>query len=228
MTRIHEAIDRFLEHTSSFEAERVFNPWGMNCPLFDNEYSFDTRRENLRMVLSACAFADEVDVWVGRDLGWRGGRRTGVALVDEINLDDYAFSIGLPRLKKATKGPPMRERTATEVHIARERVTRKLFFWNVFPFHPHEDGNPQSNRMHTKKEREIGISLLTSVLKLIPFNRVITIGADATSALQAAEIPCCPVRHPSYGGQKDFHRQIDLHYEISVASSEQRDLFDYS
>ena len=219
------AIDAFLDDLSAYEAARVFNPWTMNCEAVDVENSFGVRRENLHAVLCACADAEEVDVWIGRDLGWRGGRRTGVALVDESSLDDYALSIEVTGLKKATTGPAMRERTATEIHLARARVSRKLFFWNVFPFHPYEDGQPQSNRMHTRRERDVGLAFLTRVLDLLPVGRVVTIGNDATHALQAAEVSCCPVRHPSYGGQKEFHQQVDVHYGIPSIQPSQADLF---
>lgn len=223
--RSRAAINAFLNDLTAYEADRVFNPWTMNCEAVDVEDSFGVRRENLRAVLCACADADEVDVWIGRDLGWRGGRRTGVALVDESSLDDYALSIEVTKLKKATTGPAMRERTATEIHLARARVSRKLFFWNVFPFHPHESGKPQSNRMHTRRERDVGLGFLTAVLALLPVSRVVTIGKDATHAFQATGLSCCSVRHPSYGGQREFHRQIDAHYEISTAQTPQGDLF---
>ncbi len=215
VTRSQGVIDAFLNDLCSYEAERVFNPWTTNCEHADVEDSFSLRRENLRAVLCACAGADQVDVWIGRDLGWRGGRRTGVALVDEYSLDDYAHSIEVAGLTKATAGPVMRERTATEIHLARLRVSRKVFFWNVFPFHPHEAGKPQSNRMHTRREHDVGLAFLTAVLALLPVGRVVTIGNDASSALQAAGIEFSPVRHPSYGGQKDFHQEIDVHYRIS-------------
>ena len=216
VARSRAAIDVFLDDLSAYEAERVFNPWTMNCKAVDVEDSFGVRRENLHTVLCACADAEEIDIWIGRDLGWRGGRRTGVALVDESSLGDYAHSIEATGLRKATTGPAMRERTATEIHLARARVSRKLFFWNVFPFHPHEDGKPQSNRMHSRQERDVGLTFLKRVLDLLPVSRVVTIGNDATQALQANNITCCPVRHPSYGGQKDFHRQVDAHYGISM------------
>lgn len=159
-TRSQAAVDRFLNDLSSFEAERVFNPWAANCRRVDIDQSFSVRLQNLRTVMSACADANEVDVWIGRDLGWRGGRRTGVALVDELSLHAYARSIDASGLAKATVGPAMKERTATEIHLARARVSKKLFFWNVFPFHPHEQDNPCSNRMHTRSEREVGLFFL--------------------------------------------------------------------
>ncbi|MDJ0627606.1 MAG: uracil-DNA glycosylase [Rhodobacter sp.] len=223
--RLRAAIDAFIDELSTYETERVFNPWAMNCEYVDVEVSFTVRRENLRAVLIACAEADEVDVWIGRDLGWRGGRRTGVALVDEASLDGYAQSIEVETLRKATVGPVMRERTATEIHLARSRVSRKLFFWNVFPFHPHESDKPQSNRMHTRRERNVGLDFLTSVLALIPVERVVTIGNDAAKALESVDMAYCTVRHPSYGGQKEFHRQIDSYYGLSHNGELQADLF---
>lgn len=225
VTKPKISVEAFISDLSSYEAERVFNPWTMNCDAVDIETSFAVRCENLRTVLTGCQEADSVDVWVGRDLGWRGGRRTGVALVDEYALDEYALSLDVVGLKKATVGPTMRERTATEINLARARVSRKLFFWNVFPFHPHEEGKPNSNRMHTRREHDVGLLFLKAVLKLLPVTRVVTIGNDATNALRAADVACYPVRHPSYGGQKEFHRQIDAHYNISPIEPEQADMF---
>lgn len=225
VTQSQTEVDAFVDDLATYEADRVFNPWAMNCEAVDVHESFNVRRENLRTVLYACSDVKEIDVWIGRDLGWRGGRRTGVALVDESSLDDYAHSIEVVGLRKATAGPVMRERTATEIHLARARVARKLFFWNVFPFHPHEAGRPQSNRMHTRREREAGLAFLMTVLTLLPVGRIVSIGNDATNALQAIEVACCPVRHPSYGGQREFHRQVDLHYGSQRCEGAQIALF---
>ena len=226
VTRLRGVIDAFINVLSTYKAERVFNPWATNCEHVDVEESFRIRRENLRTVLRACADANEVDIWIGRDLGWRGGRRTGVALVDEPSLGDYATSLEVVELAKATAGPVMRERTATEIHLARARVSRKVFFWNIFPFHPHEADNPQSNRTHTRGEREVGLYYLKAILDLLPVSRILTIGHDATQTLQSINVKCCPVRHPSYGGQKEFHFQVDAHYRLSLKVDEQAGLFD--
>ena len=219
------AIDALLDDLAAYEADCVFNPWAMNCEAVDIEDSFRVRRENLRAVLCACTDAAEIDVWIGRDLGWRGGRRTGVALVDESSLDNYAQSIEVA-LRKATAGPSMRERTATEIHLARGRVSRKVFFWNVFPFHPHEKGKPQSNRMHTRRERDVGLVFLSRIIELLPVGRIVTIGNDATHALETTDLKCYPVRHPSYGGQKEFHREINTHYGVLAEQPTQGDLFE--
>lgn len=222
-----DKVENFVDELSSYSSSKAFNPWNSNCSETDFENSFSVRQENLRSVLHACVDTQDVDVWIGRDLGWRGGRRTGIALVDEASLKNYARSLDLPELVKATAGPVMRERTATEIHLARARISKRIFFWNVFPFHPHEQDRPHTNRMHTRSERETGLYFLMKVLELMPVRRVITIGNDATRAIREAEIQCFPVRHPSYGGQKDFHQQINFHYQIAEALEVQTDMFEH-
>jgi hypothetical protein len=119
----------------------------------------------------------------------------------------------------------MKERTATEVHIARSRVKSKIFFWNVFPFHPHEKGKPFTNRMHTRRERDFGLEFLEMILAILPFDKLVTIGNDAAAAVEHLGCRFSAVRHPSYGGQRDFQTQIDLHYGIDDRGSDQPDLF---
>ena len=218
-------IESFLEELAAFKSLRVFNPWATNCEHADVENSFYVRRNNLRSVMNACTNADAVDVWVGRDLGWRGGRRTGVALVDELTLSKYAKSIGASGISKATAGPVMKERTAAEIHLAQTRVSKKVFYWNVFPFHPHCADSPQSNRSHTRTERDKGLSFLEKVLEILPVERVIAIGNDASRAMRSINVACSSVRHPSYGGQRQFHRQLDAHYGIPTDESSQKTFF---
>lgn len=218
-------LDEFLDHLVSFESDMFFNPWRDNCLRYDSKYSNQVRLRNLKSILFASAECECIDLWIGRDLGWRGGRRTGVPLVDECSLTAYGHSLEIDTLTKATIDLPMKERTATEVHLARARVARKIFFWNVFPFHPHESGNSLSNRMHTRSERKFGEEILTTILELLPFERVISIGKDANDALSSFGIDCRPVRHPSYGGQKEFHQQINDHYEIEAEDNRQPSLF---
>jgi hypothetical protein len=97
--------------------------------------------------------AAEVEcVWLGRDCGYRGGRRTGIALPDELHLDALQHHLGIDGIAKATVGSPITERTATHVWKAILEVNAKVFLWNIFPFHPFEPGNPMSNSRHTARE----------------------------------------------------------------------------
>ncbi|WP_439952990.1 hypothetical protein, partial [Escherichia coli] len=83
------------------------------------------------------ALAGGVDsIWIARDLGYRGGRRTGLALTDEAHLSAHAGLYGQLPLARATRGPAMTERTATVIWQVLRDLRRPIFLWNVFPLHP--------------------------------------------------------------------------------------------
>jgi hypothetical protein len=50
-------------------------------------------------------------MWIARDLGYRGGRRTGVPLADDVHLPLVGQLLGGVELQRATKGPLIAERT---------------------------------------------------------------------------------------------------------------------
>lgn len=220
--------NEFLDALTSHDLPDVFNPWRQNCDRFDTIESKYIRLQNLGLVIERCLQLEQVDLWIGRDLGWRGGRRTGVAFVDEINIEKYGQSLGIGSLQKATIGKPIQERTATEISNALERVSGNVFFWNVFPYHPHEKDDPFTNRMHTTSERKIGGDLLLKLISTINFRSIIAVGNDASAMVKKIGIDCHCVRHPSYGGKKKFHSQIDSCYNIKPLQSTQTSLFDDS
>ncbi len=94
-------------------------------------------------------------IWIGRDLGYRGGRRTGLALTDDIHLADHAKWWGI-EVMRPTVGTPVAERTAAVIWGILSNISSPVFLWNVFPLHPHEQGEEFSNRAHNAKERKIG------------------------------------------------------------------------
>ncbi|WP_127145253.1 uracil-DNA glycosylase [Pelagibacterium montanilacus] len=212
---VAKELDIFLECLLSYTPLDSFNPWREICEQSDSADSHTIRLNNLTRVLEACLTDGEVDIWMGRDLGWRGGRRTGVPLVDELTLSSYGRSLRASPLQKATVDRPMKERTATEIELARRSVGAKVFFWNVFPYHPHEQGSPLSNRMHTRQEKELGREIFDLLVAFLPVRRFIAIGNDAANALDNWGFDVLSVRHPSYGGQRDFHRQVEGHYGIA-------------
>ena len=143
-------------------------------------------------------------IWVARDLGYRGGRRTGVPLTDEVHLDVVGRLLGGISLRRATRGPAVAERTAAVVWKVLARIEQPVVLWNVFPFHPHEPDDPFSNRCHTAAERERTLPLLKILIDMFEPERLVAIGRDAQLALKDLDIPVTTVRHPSYGGQSEF------------------------
>ncbi|WP_448255313.1 uracil-DNA glycosylase [Ottowia oryzae] len=90
----------------------------------------------------------------------------------------------------------------------------RIFLWNVFPLHPHESGDPFTNRQHNAHERRAGEELLQQLIVLLKPSRIVAIGNDATAAAHRItdSVPVICVRHPSYGGQTQFQTQISELY----------------
>jgi len=193
----------------------VFNPYSDVCPHFDLEDAPARRRANLQAHLQASLNLKVETLWVARDLGYRGGRRTGIALTDEANLGNLTRSYRdqLP-VVRATKGPVVAERTAAVVWEMVRQINIPVFTWNVFPLHPHDQDQPLTNRCHTRAERQSCGWLLQALLTLLQPVKIVAIGNDAAAGLHDLGIECLKVRHPSYGGIADFRRGISSIYDV--------------
>lgn len=201
----------FAAALSEMRLPSVFNPYSDCCPVYDRPDAARLRKRNLERFLDAALEARVDTIWIARDLGYRGGRRTGVPLTDEINLDRAGSLLGGVTLNRATRGPIVAERTAAIVWSVLARIGVPAVLWNIFPLHPHEAEDPFSNRCHTRKERDIAWPILVALIEMIRPRRIVAIGRDAGMALSDIDIPVQMVRHPSYGGQAAFMAGL---YEI--------------
>lgn len=204
----------FVEELASFRFENAFNPYADTCPDFDTDESPAIRRKNLETVLDAAMVKGVHSFWIARDLGYRGGRRTGLALTDELHLDCHADLLGSAPLHRATKGPPVTERTASVVWDMLKSIEQPIFLWNVFPFHPHAPGEPMTNRCHTRRERLACKPLLVALIGALRPKHLVAIGRDAQSALADLDLDATAVRHPSYGGQNEFIDAVETFYSV--------------
>lgn len=205
---------RFIDSISTIQLQSVFNPYIDRCSVYDRHDAPVVRRRNLLSSIQAAIDLRVQSIWIARDLGYRGGRRTGLPLTDELHLDNYHQLLGGVQVSRATTGPPVGERTAGIIWNAIALVKRPLFMWNVFPLHPYEPGNEFSNRCHTKKERKACAHLLVGLLELLAPTDIIAVGRDAAVALKSNGIRCHTVRHPSFGGQKKFLQGISDVYRL--------------
>jgi hypothetical protein len=209
----------FAAALSQTRLPSVFNPYFDCCPVHDRPDAARVRKRNLSRCLEA-ALSEHVDtIWIARDLGYRGGRRTGVPLTDEVHLGKAGVLMGGITLDRATRGPMVAERTAAIVWNVLARIGEPVVLWNIFPLHPHEHDDPFSNRCHTRAEREAAWPLLTALITMVKPRRIIAIGRDAGLALVGLEIPVEVVRHPSYGGQSEFVAGVHQIYGVLPASN---------
>jgi ABC-type Fe3+-hydroxamate transport system substrate-binding protein len=116
--------------------------------------------------------------------------------------------------ERPTIGSAVSERTAAVIWNMLDNIPARIFLWNVFPLHPHETGSPFTNRQHNSHERRAGEELLKELVSLLRPSRIVAIGNDAAAAADriSVSIPVVSVRHPSYGGQTQFQRQISALY----------------
>lgn len=204
----------FAAALSQTRLPAVFNPYVDCCPVHDRHDAASVRKRNLVRCLEAAISARVDTIWIARDLGYRGGRRTGVPLTDEIHLGQAGVLMGGIALDRATRGPVVAERTAAIIWSVLSRIGEPAVLWNVFPLHPHEPDDPFSNRCHTRSERDATWPLLTALIAMIRPRRIVAIGRDAGMALAGLDVPVEMVRHPSYGGQTEFIAGVHQIYGI--------------
>jgi hypothetical protein len=221
----HSVIARdFVSLLCDLRFDDVFNPYTDVCPFFDRHDAAAIRRRNLAVVLEAALRGGVKTVWVARDLGYRGGRRTGLALTDEAHLQAHGHLFGASSLARSTKGPVAAERTATVIWRMLVDIEQPIFLWNAFPLHPHDTGSPLSNRCHTRAERQACRHIMVALLDLLLPATVLAIGRDAENALADIGVLAKPIRHPSYGGQPEFIDGIARHYGLKSAPTRDKPL----
>lgn len=206
---------QFVSQLSNLRFADAFNPYFDRCLVHDLEEAPKRRSELLVQMLETAASVEIDAIWVGRDLGYRGGRRTGMALTDDVHFHAHLSRWGISKTRP-TIGQPVSERTAAIIWEMLEQIQVPVFLWNVFPLHPHGHDAPFTNRAHNAKERKAGTEILEQIIRLLRPKRLIAVGNDAEKVLCqiSGEASVVKVRHPSYGGQVEFLRQIRALYGV--------------
>ena len=79
---------------------------GLECPQWGNLFDYVVEILKLKQPRYFIADAELDAIWVGRDLGYRGGRRTGLALTDDVYFADHLERWGLD-VQRPTYGKPV-------------------------------------------------------------------------------------------------------------------------
>lgn len=202
----------FVDALADIELDGVFNPYRHRCSIYDLLDGPAVRRRNLRRYLQAIDDLRIDTIWMGRDLGYRGGRRTGLALTDEVHLANLGHVYPGADPARATKGPPVAERTAAEIWSILGRLRQPPLLWNVFPFHPYGPGSEMSNRRFSARELATVSELNFQLVAWLGIKRIICIGQDASTYAKSCGVNVECVRHPSYGGTTEFREGMQRIY----------------
>ena len=207
--------ESFVEALKKLKFEDTFNPYSDQCTVHDRYDAPSIRSKILRVVLETATQREIDALWIGRDLGYGGGRRTGLAFTDDVHLRKHVERWGVP-FERPTKGKEVQERTATAVWGILSQIKKHVFLWNVFPLHSHDTGNPRSNRPHNVRERRAGKNLLSQLIHLLEPRRLIAVGRDAEEVAHSLRDghEVIYVRHPAYGGQKEFRAKMHALYSL--------------
>jgi hypothetical protein len=212
MTTARRQAVAFVDRLAALKFANVFNPYRDTCAVHDLRSAPAIRRRNLETILEAALTLGVDSMWVAQDLGHLGGRRTGLALTDDVHLQQHAELFGVCGVKQATRGPELPEMSARATWQALVGLKQRVFLWNVFPLHPHEERKPLSNRTHTPPEAEACAVHLRWLADILSPRSVIAVGRKAEAALSRLGIEPHGVRHPSRGGQNKFLSDIQHHY----------------
>lgn len=218
----------FVQALAAIRLPNVFNPYADQCGVHDRANAPALRRRALRSYLEAVKALGVDTIWMGRDLGYRGGRRTGLALTDEQHLPALSSIYPGSSASKTTHGPVIAERTAAEIWALLAQLDFPPLLWNVFPLHPHEPDQPFTNRKFSARELAHVDDLNGKLIGWLGIRRVVAIGQDAAgyAARFSVQVEC--VRHPSYGGITDFRAGVRKLYGLpmpNLAAETQPELF---
>lgn len=210
------SIPKFLRILENYNTENVFNPYSDMCNKYDTIDSPKLRLEVLRQILQKAERSEIDAIWLGRDLGHRGGRRTGLAFTDDLNIENHLKRWDIIDNPFSRPEITIKEQTATTIWSKLQNIDEKIFLWNIFPFHPHLIDEPLTNRCHNKRENIIGKEILLQLINILQPKKILAIGNDAFNSVEQLNIriELKKARHPSYGGKKEFLEAIYNEYGV--------------
>ncbi len=183
--------------------DRLFNPY---APPGDPAAAI--RRANLARYLADLQRFEPRLMLVAEAPGYRGCALSGIPVTSErimlAGVEKWGlFGAGY----RPTSGHPqgVAEMTATILWGAlAEHAAQPPLIWNALPLHPHQPGQPQTNRTPTLAELRMGQPFIEAALALSPVEIVLAVGRKAERSLGEMGIDHVALRHPSQGGKARF------------------------
>lgn len=219
--------ETFIQQLQTYNAPLVFNPWQDYDPECDiGPEAPKIRAANLLRYLQLRKGAHFL--FIAEGLGYQGGHFSGMAMTSERILLGHHPDVNpqtvlgewhyertsnpeSPRLNRTQRLYGFNEPTATVMWntIARHGLSPyDTILWNIFPFHPHKEGNVLTNRTPSGEELDVGIGYARLLMELVPGMKVVAIGRKSQQTLAKYGVACDCVPHPSMGGANAFKAAV--------------------
>ncbi|MCE7735182.1 MAG: hypothetical protein GPJ54_09915 [Candidatus Heimdallarchaeota archaeon] len=208
--------NKFLQLLKSKSFIDVFNPYTDLCEEFDVAEASNIRSNNLLNYIEKMDQLKPSTIWIAEALGHRGGRRTGLAMTGDSNLNEISKLLDIQNLKPSCNNQ-VKEMTANQVWSILEKLSIEdiPFLWNIFPFHPYQPGKQTSNRPLKSIELQETEDIFHRLFEFFQFDQILTIGKKSFLRLQKLGYNPTYIRHPSHGGSKIFRKQMSEIYTAS-------------
>ena len=203
-------IARFVQKLQRFRTgPHVHNPYAVPQERTDSAI----RRANLRRYLEQYLEVQPRVMLIGEAPGYRGCRVTGTPFTNLRILTKGVDGLPLFGIRNGFQSPtatrlPPAELSATILWNALAGVRNLPLVWNAFPFHPWKPQNPWSNRKPSRKELQQGVAFLRILRDIYDIRTLVAVGRSAEFSLQSMGEPHQAIRHPAYGGKKEFLRGL--------------------
>ena len=177
---------------------------------FTNPYTQQARRDNLYTYLSYAKRHNVRVFLIGEAPGYRGCRLTGIPFTSPRTIQKSNAHFFHTHRNDLIVDSNISEASALAVWEVLEAHTTPVLLWNVFPFHPHEKGNTQTNRKPTQREIDIGVSFLELLFEMFNPDIIVAVGrvSEQLLAEKFSHKKHVYVRHPSYGGKTLFREKM--------------------
>lgn len=165
------------------------------------------RKHNLLTYLMKMKSLNPKLLLLGEAPGYKGCRLTGIPFTSESILANHAFFKNLDFHFINDKLES--EQSATIVWNVLQDYREKPLIWNIFPFHPYDGKNQNTNRTPNENELELGKVYLLKLLDIFNIEIIAAVGRKPESKIKEVSIKSHYVRHPANGGKTKFINGIN-------------------
>ena len=202
---IQTKIDNFIKELSEIES----NSCSTNLYYGDTEI-VSVRKNNLKAFLYKVASSNCKLLLLGEAPGHRGCGKTGIPFTCEYNIVNHPFFANNNFQTINDKEHLEREASAMTIW---EKLSEKDIYpliWNIYPLHPHLEGNINSNRTPKAAEIRLGCEIAKKLIDIFEIENVLCIGRKAEAIRQLKVFKSCEyIIHPARGKAGKFKEQID-------------------